>query len=214
MKRYSMLILPLICIVIIFRPIDSLAQLDYLKSIKKIDVHVHIRNDATYLRQIMDDLNMKMVTVCVGGLNLDRMNSQIDSAKVFSKNYPRYYGWMTTFDLTERDNSDWTEKTIAQLKRDFEDGAVGVKIWKEIGMEIKNSDGDYIQVDDPMFDPIYRFIASQGKTILAHIGEPIQAWMPQHPITEDRPGNYRAKHPQYSFWTRSFIKMLWNGSLV
>jgi hypothetical protein len=77
---------------------DLHAQMDYLKSIKKIDVHTHIRNDAPYLRKIMDDLNMKMVTVCVGGLNSERMNIQIDSAKVFCKEYPRYYAWMTTFD--------------------------------------------------------------------------------------------------------------------
>jgi predicted TIM-barrel fold metal-dependent hydrolase len=176
--------------------------MDYLKSIKKIDVHTHIRNDAPYLRKIMDDLNMKMVTVCVGGLNSERMNIQIDSAKVFCKEYPRYYAWMTTFDLTKRNDPDWIKKTIDQLKDDFENGAVGVKIWKEIGMEIKDDQGNYIQVDDPMFDPIYKYIASQGKTILAHIGEPIQSWMPFHPITDDRPASYWAKHPEYSFWDK------------
>jgi predicted TIM-barrel fold metal-dependent hydrolase len=176
--------------------------MDYLKSIKKIDVHTHIRNDAPYLRKIMDDLNMKMITICTGGLNLDRMNFQIDSAKVFCKEYPRYYDWMTTFDLTKRNDPDWTEKTITQLKNDFDNGAVGVKIWKEIGMEIKDDQGNYIQVDDPMFAPIFDFIASQGKTILAHIGEPIQSWMPFHTITDDRPASYWAKHPQYSFWDK------------
>jgi hypothetical protein len=98
------------------------AHLDYLNSIKKIDVHVHIRNDAPYLREMMDDLNVKMITICTGGLKLERMNFQIDSAKAFSKKYPRYYGWMTTFDLTKRNDPDWTENTIAQLKQDFKEG--------------------------------------------------------------------------------------------
>ncbi len=202
MKRFLMLNISLICILILFNPTESFAQLDYLKSIKKIDLHVHIRNDAPYIRKIMDDLNMKMCTICTGGRNTERMNFQIDSAIVFSKEYPRYYAWITTFDLTTRNEPDWVEKVKKQLKYSFDNGAVGVKIWKEIGMDIKNADGEYIQVDDPMFDPIYEFIASEGKTILAHIGEPIQAWMPQHPITKERPGNYWAKHPQYSFWDK------------
>jgi predicted TIM-barrel fold metal-dependent hydrolase len=202
MKHILILISSTIFLFIVLKPAASWAQLDYLKTIKKIDVHTHISSDAPYLRAIMDDLNMKMITICVGGLNPERMNAQIDSAKSFSARYPRYYGWVTTFDLSGRDDPGWVEKTIAQLKDSFDHGAVGVKIWKEIGMEIKNKKGEYIQVDDPLFDPIFDFIAAQGKTILAHIGEPIDAWMPQYPITEERPGNYWAKHPQYSFWDK------------
>jgi predicted TIM-barrel fold metal-dependent hydrolase len=202
MKHILILISSTIFLFIVSKPADSWAQLDYLKTIKKIDVHTHISSDAPYLREIMDELNMKMITICVGGLNPERMNAQIDSAKAICARYPRYYGWVTTFDLTGRDEPGWVEKTIAQLKDSFDHGAVGVKIWKEIGMEIKNKKGEYVQVDDPLFDPIFDFIAAQGKTILAHIGEPIDAWMPQYPITEERPGNYWAKHPQYSFWDK------------
>ncbi len=202
MTRVAIRLFLSIIFLVICQWTNVFAQMDYLKSIKKFDVHTHIRNDAPYLRKIMDDLNMKMVTICTGGLNLKRMNFQIDSAKVLCKNYPRYYAWMTTFNLTERDDPDWMENTIAQLRDDFENGAVGVKIWKEIGMTIKNEQGDYIQVDDPMFKPVFEYIASQGKTILAHIGEPIQSWMPHHPITDERPASYWAKHPEYSFWDK------------
>jgi len=202
MKHIFILISSTIFLLIVSKPVDSWAQLDYLRKIKKIDVHTHISSDAPYLREIMDELNMKMITICVGGLNPKQMKAQIDSAKAFCARYPRYYGWVTTFDLTGRDEPRWVEKTIAQLKDSFDHGAVGVKIWKEIGMEIKNNKGEYIQVDDPLFDPIFDFIAAQGKTVLAHIGEPIDAWMPQYPVTEERPGNYWAKHPQYSFWDK------------
>jgi len=202
MKHIVILISSTIFFIILSKPTDTWAQLDYLRTIKKIDVHTHISSDAPYLRAIMDDLNMKMITICVGGLNPERMTAQIDSAETFCAKFPRYYGWITTFDLTGRDKPDWVEKTIAQLKNSFDHGAVGVKIWKEIGMEIKNKKGEYIQVDDPLFEPIFDFIAAEGKTVIAHIGEPIDAWMPQFPVSEDRPGNYWAKHPQYSFYDK------------
>jgi hypothetical protein len=56
------------------------------------------------------------------------------------------------------------------LREDFSNGAVGIKVWKDIGMKIKNKDGAYIQIDDPMFEPILRFIAEQDKTLIAQMG--------------------------------------------
>jgi len=203
MNKYILkMILVMLGVFLLLFSSNSIAQLEYLLSIKKIDVHVHISSDAPYLREIMDDLNMKFCTICTGGLNKERMDFQINSANEFCKENPRYYAWITTFDLTQRDDPNWVENVKKQFKRDFENGAVGVKIWKEIGMEIKNADGEYIQVDDPMFDPIFEFIAREGKTLIAHLGEPIQAWMPTHLPAEGIPGNYWAKHPEYSFWDK------------
>ncbi len=172
------------------------AQSDYLNSIKKIDIHTHIQSDAPYLRQIMDSLNFKLISVCYEGSDIERLNRQIEAAKVYTSEYPRYYGWITAFDLTERDKPNWTANVIKKLKSDFDNGAIGVKIWKDIGIGIKDANGNYIQVDDPMFTPIFEFIAQEGKTLLAHIGEPITAWM------SPKPGTYWAKHPQYSNYDR------------
>ena len=180
----------------LFFSFSATAQLDYVKSIKKIDIHTHISSDDPSLRKVLDELNVKMCTICTKGTDLKRMNFQRETAEEITKQYPRYYAWMTTFDLTKRNDPDWVENVKKQLKQDFENGAVGVKIWKDIGMTIKDADGEYIQVDDPMFDPIFEFIAQQDKPILAHIGEPIQAWMPP------RPGTYWDTHPDYSFWDK------------
>ncbi len=176
------------------------SNMDYLMSIKKFDIHTHIRNDSPLLRHVLDSLNMKVNTICTGGMNIQRMEKQINSAKKVTKEYPRYYEWVTTFDLTQRDDPNWAENVINQLKDDFSNGAVGVKVWKEIGMEIKNKDGNYFQIDDPMFDPIFEFLSKEGKPILAHLGEPIQAWMPGN--VEGKPQNYWAKHPKFSFWDK------------
>jgi predicted TIM-barrel fold metal-dependent hydrolase len=176
------------------------SNMDYLMSIKKFDIHTHIWKEAPWLRHVLDSLNMKVTTICTRGTNVERMNRQINQAKEFTKEYPRYYAWITTFDLTQRDDPNWADNVINQLKEDFKNGAIGVKVWKEIGMEIKNKDGKYIQIDDPMFYPIFDFLAKVGKPVLAHLAEPIQAWMPGN--VESKPQNYWAKHPQYSFWDK------------
>jgi len=122
------------------------AELDYLKSIKKFDAHFHARGDASYLRDIFDDLNVKVVTICTRGTNIERMNMQINAAKEISQKYPRYYAWITTFDLTRRNEPGWIADVIGHLRDSFEHGALGVKVWKEIGMEIKNPAGENISM--------------------------------------------------------------------
>ncbi|MHC4120232.1 MAG: amidohydrolase family protein [Planctomycetota bacterium] len=178
------------------------SQLDYLKSIKKFDAHFHARGDASYLREILDDLNMKVVTICTRGTNIERMNLQINAAKEITDKYPRYYAWVTTFDLTARNEPGWIADVKQHLRDSFEHGALGVKVWKEIGMEIKNPAGEYIQIDDPMFDPIYEYMIQQNKPLVAHIGEPIQAWMPLPLGPDGKPTSYWAGNPQWHFYNK------------
>lgn len=177
-------------------------ELGYLKSIKKFDAHFHVLGDAPYLRDVLDSLNMKVITICTRGTNIDRMNLQVNSAKEMSQKYPRYYAWVTTFDLTRRNEPGWIAEVKEQLRDGFEHGALGVKVWKEIGMEIKNPAGQYIQIDDPMFDPIYDYMIKQNKPLIAHIGEPIQAWMPLPIGPNGRPTSYWATNPQWHFYNK------------
>src|SRR5690348_4975654 len=40
-------------------------------------------------------------------------------------------------------------------------------------MEIKDSSGQYVMADDSRFEPIYKDIASHGKTLMAHQPNPM-----------------------------------------
>jgi predicted TIM-barrel fold metal-dependent hydrolase len=173
---------------------------DFVKSIKKIDVHTHIGSDAPWFRDVLDSIDQKVLTICTGGTDPERIYKDIDTAQQLLNNHPRYYSWVTTFDLTGRDDPGWAENVISQLREDFRAGAVGVKVWKDIGMEITNKEGDCIQIDDSMFEPILSFIAEQGKTLIAHLGEPIDAWMPSN--IEGKPQFYWSNHPEYHFWDK------------
>jgi len=184
------------------RAVGADEQLDYLKSMKKFDGHFHVRGDVPYLRDILDEMNMKVITICTRGTNIERMNWQINMAKDCSKKYPRYYAWITTFDVTRRNEPGWIADVKERLRDSFNNGALGVKVWKEIGMEIKNPSGKYIQIDDPMFDPIYVYMIQQGKPLIAHIGEPIQAWMPLPIGPNGKPTSYWATNPEWHFYNK------------
>jgi predicted TIM-barrel fold metal-dependent hydrolase len=178
------------------------SNLEYLLKIKKIDIHTHVRGDQQYLKDILDSLNLKYCTICTIGSNPKTLSAQIDTAKRIYKKFPRYYGWVTTFDVSKRDETGWTDQVIKKLKDDFDHGAIGVKMWKAVGMEIRKANGAFLQLDDPIFDPIFEFIAREGKTLITHMGEPIQAWMPTYTSDDGMPRNYWAKHPEFSFWDK------------
>ncbi|MPZ21582.1 MAG: amidohydrolase family protein [Luteitalea sp.] len=93
----------------------------------------------------------------------------------------------------------WSEKTAAELERAFRAGAQGLKINKVLGLELKNSDGTYIQCDDPRMDPIWAMCATYKKPVMIHVSDPIARWDPIGPDNEryeagqwrsDPSGNY------------------------
>jgi predicted TIM-barrel fold metal-dependent hydrolase len=107
----------------------------------------------------------------------------------------------TTFDPYKFDSASFSSDAIKQVDRDFTQGAVAVKIWKNIGMEIKDSSGQYVMADDPKFEPIYQDIASHGKTLMTHQAEPDVAWGP--PDGSDPSWTYYRENPQWYVANRS-----------
>jgi hypothetical protein len=90
--------------------------------------------------------------------------------------------WISTFDPETWDSPGFSDRVIELLARTFADGAVGVKIYKSIGMELKSrKTGKYLMPDDQVFDPILEYIAERGKTLYAHIAEPDYEWVPWDP---------------------------------
>jgi predicted TIM-barrel fold metal-dependent hydrolase len=94
-------------------------------------------------------------------------------------------------------NPDFTTAIIAHLDSAFEHGALGVKLWKNIGMVYRDSADRFIMVDDPALDPIIDYIISKDKTILAHIGEPRNCWLPLEEMTVNNDRSYFKRNPQY-----------------
>jgi predicted TIM-barrel fold metal-dependent hydrolase len=116
------------------------------------------------------------------------------------RKYPDVLWVTTTFDLLRRNDPTYVTDVIAHLGSTFDRGAVGVKVWKEIGMEIKRPDGTFILPDDPLFDPIYAFIAKRGRPLHAHLGEPIEAWLPLNP--ESVSYNYYKGNPEWHLYNK------------
>jgi hypothetical protein len=70
----------------------------------------------------------------------------------------------TTFDPFELEKQKFSTTAVAGLNEDFERGAVAVKLWKNVGMELVSKSGKYVVPDDPAFQAIIDDVAAHNKT--------------------------------------------------
>jgi uncharacterized protein len=78
----------------------------------------------------------------------------------------------TNIDFSGIDNPAWTKTAVSQLETDVKTGAAGLKIYKDIGLEVKDKNGKRVPVDDPRLDPIWEKCGELKIPVLIHTGEP------------------------------------------
>lgn len=162
--------------------------------ILKIDAHSHIFGDLPDLHAHLRAINARTINVCYHGTG-DRLDAMHRVGLELHQRHPDLYGFTSSFDLRRRDEPGYVPAVLAHLDRTFAQGAVAVKIWKEIGLEIRDRHGKFILPDDPRWDPIYAHLSSRGKPLHAHIAEPIDAWRPLDPTSAHY--HYYSRNPPW-----------------
>jgi len=185
---------------------DLSPALKAFAAIQPIDTHMHIYKDDPAFAALMKQLNLRMVNICViddrdpdySGLEPQRS----DVLKVMHGTGGRA-AFCTTFSPYDFEEQGFSGRVNHQLDQDFANGALAVKIYKVMGMEMKSKAGKYVMPDDPAFEPIYQHIAAQHRTVIAHLAEPDSCWQAPNPASPDyeyykgHPGEYAYMHPEW-----------------
>ncbi len=173
---------------------------DLYDKITKVDAHVHIRTEDPAIMELAKTEGFKFLTINTRSSSQEHIDNQMRFAKAVKQNYPGRISYITTFSMENSGDPSWGEQVIRTLQRDFDEGAIGLKVWKDIGMTFRDSLGNFIFIDDPMFEPVFDFVASQGKTVTAHIGEPRNSWLPIDSMTVNNDKQYFTEHPEYHMY--------------
>jgi predicted TIM-barrel fold metal-dependent hydrolase len=165
--------------------------------LRKIDVHSHIYEDIPAVNAMLRRINLRVVNISNPGTDgylafMHRFNAAL------VKRHPDIFSFASTFDLTTRDQPDYGARVAKALDETFAQGAVMVKIWKEVGLELKRPDGTFLLPDDAIFDPVYAHLESRRKPLLAHLAEPREAWLPLDPKSVHY--GYYSKNPQWHLY--------------
>ena len=169
---------------------------DFVK-VKKTDVHAHIYTSdmALYEQAEKDNAALISINVEVPG------EPPIDSQQYFALRQQQQSNgkvrWLATFGTQSINERGWAEKELGRLKNAFDSGALGIKVWKSIGMTVKDKNGNFIMIDDPVFDPIFSYLEDHNFPVIGHLGEPKNCWLPLEQMTTNNDRNYFREHPEY-----------------
>ena len=150
-----------------------------------IDVHTHY--DALMPRQQLDELVAELdrinlrVAVNLSGGNGSKLAAGVKNMKGTYQNRFVIFANLTYEGI---DDPDYGQKAAARLEQDVKNGAQGLKIFKQHGLEIKDSKGARIPTNDPRFDPVWEKCAALHIPVLIHTGEPRQFFEPRDRFNE------------------------------
>ena len=174
-------------------------EADFSK-MNKIDIHCHVNTKRpAFMEQAVED-NFRIMTINTDAPIGVTIREQEEIALFQNSKFPDQLAYLTTFSLKNWNDNDWQKKTIAHLKKSFKNGAIGVKVWKNIGMVEKDGEGNFIMIDDPKFDPVFDFLEKKGIPVCGHLGEPRNCWLPVDKMTVNNDRQYFKDHPEYHMY--------------
>jgi predicted TIM-barrel fold metal-dependent hydrolase len=174
-------------------------ELKRFTALNPIDTHSHIYASRPEYFAMLQKLHLHILDIAVvsDNANPERQDLAKELSDVFDvvHHSDGHASACTTFDAYRFNQPNFAADAIRQLNQSFGRGAVAVKVWKNIGMQIKDAEGRYILPDDPALEPIYRDIAAHHKTLVTHIADPNTAWEAPNPNATDY--SYFATHPEW-----------------
>jgi predicted TIM-barrel fold metal-dependent hydrolase len=148
-----------------------------------IDVHVHAGNTTAAEIALMDKIGYGAIVNLNGGTG-----ASIDAALKASAPYPGrvadFVTWSPTVNGVDINDPKYSATWAAELERAFKEGAMGLKVVKNMGLVVKNPDGSFIQADDPRFDAGWEMCAKYSKPVLIHLSDSIGRFYPISPSNE------------------------------
>ena len=122
-----------------------------------IDVHSHHRPGFSLAQwsdivESMDELNLQVLVNLSGGSG-SSIVSGIETVQ--ASNSQDRMVFFANLDFRGRIGPRFGERAAAQLERDVEAGAVGLKFFKNFGIDVRDESGVRVGVDDPELDPVF-----------------------------------------------------------
>jgi predicted TIM-barrel fold metal-dependent hydrolase len=164
-----------------YRPKSTVVATEHLVPKAKfpaIDIHNHTRIGAENVEQMikeMDELNLRVVVNLTAG-----SGAQLKDSADFIRNskYKDRFRVFANVRWNGAGTPEWRDREVAGLKQALKDGAIGLKILKDLGLTATKADGSRLKIDDPDLDPIWQVCAEANVPVLIHTADPEQFFAP------------------------------------
>lgn len=181
-----------------------------------VDIHSHfkirMRHDKQQLEEFVSMMDRNNIAVCVS-LDGTLGSALAEHIDFLWKEYKHRFvifaniDWQGTGKEDEPaswacNQSDFVHYTVLELEDAKQRGLSGLKLFKQFGLNYRNSDGSLIQIDDPRFDPIWEACGRLGLPVIMHTADPSAFFEPITP--ENERFEELSRHPEWHFPSDKF----------
>ena len=174
-----------------------------------IDVHNHTGEDfgewctrpVEELLDVLDEANVRVFVDLDGGWGETIMQQRLDHFKAAAPERFCIFGGVEWSAWTEH-GDQFGEWAAASLRAQVAHGAQGLKIWKDLGLRVRDQHDDLVPIDDVRLDPVWRSAADLKIPVLIHIADPVAFFDPLTPTNES--WEELQAHPDWHFPSPQF----------
>jgi uncharacterized protein len=164
-----------------YRPRSSVVVEEHLRPRAKfpvVDIHSHQAATPENMDRLiaeMDALNLRVLVNLTAGSG-ERLRANV--AAIRAAGHEDRFRVFANVDWDGAGGPGWQQQEVAKLEQAVKDGAIGLKVLKNLGLTAKKADGSRLTVDDPDLDPIWQTAARLDLPVLIHVADPQQFFDP------------------------------------
>lgn len=123
---------------------------------------------------VMAQCNIRTI-VNLDGMWGDELEANLDR---YDRAHPGRFVTFAQPDWSLAERPDFGALLGAQLRDSVRRGARGLKVWKNLGLHIRDGQGRRIAIDDERLDPLWQAAAESDVPVLIHIADPVAFFDP------------------------------------
>lgn len=118
---------------------------------------------------------------------------------------PDRFSTIAWMDWSDIQVSGFFERSVDRLEQFVAKGACGIKIWKDLGLSVRDESNEILRIDDERLAPLFEKAAELGVPVMFHTADPDAFFMPIDRHNE----RYEelAAHPDWGFSSTRYTKL-------
>ena len=150
----------------------------YKTKYRVIDVHVHCTPvTAAAVRaqlEVLDRVGVTSFVILDAGGPAGNLKDWLN----LRREAPRRLNVFWKLDFTRVKDKTFFQDIVRDLEKAAQMGVQGVKVWKDLGMYVRDETGELLKADDRRLDPFWAKCGELGLPVLIHTADEREYWYP------------------------------------
>jgi predicted TIM-barrel fold metal-dependent hydrolase len=166
-----------------------------------IDYHNHLDSlEPKDVLRVMDACDIEKIV----NITMKVGEAAFDVMKRFHTAAPERFATIGWMDWSGVEKLDFGQVSCDRLEALVERGAVGIKFWKDLGLQVRDASGEILRIDDERLAPIFAKAGELGIPVMFHTADPDAFFLPIDAHNERF--EELAAHPDWAFENSFYSK--------